>query len=581
MAYEFALPKDAVLRHKPLMGRESTYTIEKVLGQGGFGITYLAYSSITILNTEHKLYFAIKEFFVKGQCWREEGSYDMKYSPAAREEVEYCKKDFIDEAKRLYKICSTNTNIVKVNEVFEINSTAYYVMEYLNGGSVRDRIVASKSPFDVKDALDLFIPIAKAVDLLHNEFKLLHCDISPDNIILRKGDNDNEIPVLIDFGESHHFNSKGELTTTHNAIGAKEGYAPPEQYRGITVFDPRIDVYALTATLFYMLTARKPISAFDISNDYIEKYLPEGLAENIRMAILHGMQRDKENRTDNVANLINELSTLHETIDDENILEQLEGETADAPSHGGIPESEPKNEGKTIKFKKPTTEKPKEEPKTPVITTDDDNINVAGGKTIKINTGDSPRLDTPQKPIKPETKPEENPDAPQASPRRHFGKIVAILVVIAGLAYAITYYSSKQSEEQFFTSPEKPSTEQPSDSTESQSTQLGETNTQNKSETTAKEAEAKQKADADEAAAKKKAEEAAAKKKSEEAAAAARRKAEQDAAAAAKRQADQAAAAAAARRKAEQDAAAKKAAEEAAALKKLREKNSGWDEEEW
>ena len=309
MAYEYALSKGTILRHKPLIGKESVYSIEDTLGQGGFGITYLASRTIKIGNTPHKIMFAIKEFFVKGQCWRENNSSQMKYSPAAKSEVDECRKDFIDEANRLNKICSENANIVNVNEVFEANDTAYYVMEFLSGKSLRDKVLKQKGPLQEKDALALIVPIAESIEYIHSEYRLLHCDISPDNIMLRDNSDGTFTPVLIDFGESLHFNSKGELTTTHNAIGAKEGYAPQEQYRGVTSFDSRIDVYALGATLFYLLTGKKPISAFDISQGYIDRYLPNNLSENIREAIRHAMAKDKENRTKTAKEFV---STLRE-----------------------------------------------------------------------------------------------------------------------------------------------------------------------------------------------------------------------------------------------------------------------------
>ena len=307
MAYEYALTKGTILRHSSMLGEESVYTIEKVLGQGGFGITYLASMTIKIGHTPHKILFAIKEFFVKGQCWRESSNPQMKYSPAAKTEIDECKKDFVDEANRLNKICSENINIVNVNEVFEANDTAYYVMEYLSGDSLRDKILKNKGPFSETDALSMIIPIAESVEYLHDQYKLLHCDISPDNIMLRDNGDGYLTPVLIDFGESLHFNSKGELTTTHNAIGAKEGYAPQEQYRGVTSFDPQIDVYALAATLFYLLTGHRPISSFDITKDYIEREFPSALSSDVRRAILHGMEKEKANRTASVTDFINEL----------------------------------------------------------------------------------------------------------------------------------------------------------------------------------------------------------------------------------------------------------------------------------
>ena len=304
MTIEYALEKGVRLSHKDgIFGKETTYTIEKALGQGGFGITYLAF--VTIGNINH--YYAIKEFFIKGQCYRDGKTDDMKYSPAARNDVEYCRKDFLDEAKRLNKICTQNQNIINVNEVFEANNTAYYVMEYLSGGSLRDRMNANGKPFSEAEALGLILPIAKAVGFLHEQHRLLHCDISPDNIMVARKVSGEEYPVLIDFGESLHFDQYGDFTHTHTAVGAKSGYAPTEQLLGVTGFEPRIDVYALGATLFSLLTAETPPPAIDLKPQFLESHIPTTVSPTTRRAILNAMKKDREDRTPSVAQFINQL----------------------------------------------------------------------------------------------------------------------------------------------------------------------------------------------------------------------------------------------------------------------------------
>lgn len=327
MAYEYALTKGTILRHSSMLGKESVYTIEKVLGQGGFGITYLASMTIKIGHTPHKILFAIKEFFVKGQCWRESSNPQMKYSPAAKTEIDECKKDFIDEANRLNKICSENINIVNVNEVFEANNTAYYVMEFLDGGNLRDKIKENGGAFSVEEALHYFLPISNAVSYIHNSHKLLHCDIKPDNIMLRVDEDGNEEPVLIDFGISLHFNSKGNLTSTHNTVGASDGYAPPEQYRGINWFCPELDVYALSATLFYLLTGHNPIQSFEISDSYIDTKLPQSVGNKVRIAIQKGMRKSQDERTHSISELVNSLSSFTNVGKQESIKEESGGRT--------------------------------------------------------------------------------------------------------------------------------------------------------------------------------------------------------------------------------------------------------------
>lgn len=296
-------------------------SLSPVLGQGGYGITYLASSKIEIGNTSHTVYFAIKEYFEKGVCYRDSGSPVMKYSPPAKDSVEEGLKDFVTEATRLNKICGENKNIVKVNEVFEANNTAYYVMEFLDGGNLRDK-VKSSGALSVKDALTYFMPISNAVDYIHNNHKLLHCDIKPDNIMLKVGNDGNEYPVLIDFGVSLHFNSRGTLTSTHNSVGASDGYAPPEQYRGIDKFSPEIDVYALSATLFYLLTGYNPIHAFEISANYIETKLPVSIGEHIRVAIQAGMSKEPKERTHTVKGLSESLRGTSSHINNSNDAEE-------------------------------------------------------------------------------------------------------------------------------------------------------------------------------------------------------------------------------------------------------------------
>ena len=304
---EFTLPKGTILRRKAGIGKATEYTIERVLGQGGFGVTYLASTTITIGNIKQKMLFAIKEFFVQGHCYRDEGDITMRYSPAAKQEVEDCRKEFIIEARRLNEICKDTRHVVDVNEVFEANNTAYYVMEYFSGGSLRDVVSQKREGLPEKRACDFLLPVAEAVAMIHEKHRLLHCDISPDNIMLRRDDDGLVEPVLIDFGESRHFNKSGGLTTKHDSQGCKDGYVPQEQYRGITKFDPRIDVYALSATLYYLVVGRNPKSAWDITPDDIEHTLPAGLSDTLRAAILHGMARDKEARTATVRDFIDEV----------------------------------------------------------------------------------------------------------------------------------------------------------------------------------------------------------------------------------------------------------------------------------
>lgn len=303
--YNGALRIGSILRSPDL-----EYRVEKVLGKGGFGITYKV-SALKIIQVGNvsqsvRFYFCIKEFFMKG-CDRGVDGQAMTYASTLAGDVKICLKDFIVEARRLNKIGTKSKNIVKVNEVFEANGTAYYVMEFLDGGSMAE-YVAQHGPLSWKSARNIIIPIAEAVNLLHSE-RLLHMDIKPANIMLKHNADGKMFPVLIDFGIAKHFDSKGRPTTLDIAKGATEGYAPMEQYSGIDKFAPEIDVYALGATMTYLLTGKQPPKAFDLqTTQSVEAVLPPYLTASQRTAIVKAMEPNKFERTKNTTAFIRDIN---------------------------------------------------------------------------------------------------------------------------------------------------------------------------------------------------------------------------------------------------------------------------------
>lgn len=246
----------------------TTYTIKEILGSGAFGITYLATGQIKIGNIPLEVPFAIKEHFMQS-CFRNKNGTTVLCTPGSKEDVELSRKDFLTEAKRLQQLCNKTKHIVKVNEAFESNGTAYYVMEYLSGGSMK---ACTK-----QQAVDYMLQIAEAVKVLHDN-RVLHLDIKPSNVILKVDeDTSDTYPVLIDFGITKHFDDSGKPTTTPNSKGASPGYAPIEQYDDVTTFSPAIDIYAMGATLFYMLTGKNPPNASKLCYD--NKVLRESLSQ--------------------------------------------------------------------------------------------------------------------------------------------------------------------------------------------------------------------------------------------------------------------------------------------------------------
>ena len=298
--YRHTLPIGAKLQSP-----KRVYTVEQVLGQGGFGITYKVSANIRVDNVVARTSFAVKEFFMKESCERD--SHDsVCYSSPVKDKVEESKKDFLAEAQRLNKISLEHPNLIHVNEVFEANNTVYYVMEYLDGGSLRI-YVQQHGPLSEHEALEMMKPIFKAVDFLHQNL-MTHLDIKPDNIMLKRDADSGKItPVLIDFGLSKHYDKNGKPTSTLRVSGCSDGYAPMEQYVGIYSFTPQADVYALAATLFFTLTGKDPVIATELSKDKIVTSLPESDCSKVKEAVVSAMKMRKEERTQSVRLFIENL----------------------------------------------------------------------------------------------------------------------------------------------------------------------------------------------------------------------------------------------------------------------------------
>lgn len=291
---ERALPKGM-----QIASSSAVYVVVEVLGAGGFGITY------KVIRQSDGAIFAMKEYFPDKLCERSDGT-RMSYLKTNSESIETGLSDFITEAKRLSKQNISHPNIVAVSEVFKANNTAYYIMEFIDGYNIRQYVKKNKKPLSIEQALSVMKPILQAVALLHKH-TLTHLDIKHDNIVLTFVDDDTARPVLIDFGQSKHYDKKGNATSTLTNAGCSDGFAPQEQYLGLPKFTPQADVYALCATLLYMLSAQQPRKSSEINATIITQMLGDNIPERIKSAIINGMRRDKEDRTQSVAMLAYEL----------------------------------------------------------------------------------------------------------------------------------------------------------------------------------------------------------------------------------------------------------------------------------
>jgi len=296
--------------------QQGRYTIKRVLGQGGFGITYEGIQA----GLDRRV--AIKEFFMGSFCTRNNNSVTAPDTDA-RVMVECFMEKFVKEAQLIASMANA-PHIVRIHDIFKENHTAYYVMEYIEGGSL-DALVRQKGLLPPKRAILLICQVAEALQALHDR-NTMHLDIKPANILLR-GESD---VVLIDFGVSKHYDQGGHQTTT-TPVGYSKGFAPIEQYRegGVGKFSPATDIYSLGATFYYLLTAAVPPEATDLIDDPMT--CPPTISRPLWAVIEKSMKTSAKQRYQSLVEMTEALKTAEQSLS-----------AADTPNKPVQPSAEPK-----------------------------------------------------------------------------------------------------------------------------------------------------------------------------------------------------------------------------------------------
>ena len=256
-----------------------TYKIEKVLGQGSFGITYLAEH----VHLGRKV--AIKEFFMKELNSRSEDGSITGMSDGSLS-YNYAQK-FKKEAYNLSRL--DHPNIVRVTDSFEDNGTFYYVMDFIDGMNLNDYI--KSNPPSEQTAVEIIKEVANALEYMHEEKQMLHLDLKPGNVMRRKSDGH---VFLIDFGLSKHYDANGAPETSTTIGLGTAGYAPVEQANQAKNgdFRPTIDVYSLGATLYKLLTHDTPPAASELVSDdelLSEKMKEKGISQPLIDLVVKAM----------------------------------------------------------------------------------------------------------------------------------------------------------------------------------------------------------------------------------------------------------------------------------------------------
>lgn len=283
-----------------------TYRIDGYLSSGGFGNTYVA------TKVEFGEKYAIKEFFMRGVSQRDSNNTTVSVSNVENETAFASQLEkFKKEARRLRTLNSEH--IVKVYDLFDENGTSYYVMDYIEGESLSQWLKRTGKHMSEKRVLQILPQILDALEVAHNE-GILHLDLKPANIMMDKLGN----VKLIDFGASKQQSMSGGATST-SAIAYSKGYAPREQMeQNPKKFGPWTDFYALGATLYNLLTNKKPPLSSDIDDDTsIDKHealpMPSTISDKTKQLVIWLMATNRFKRPKNVEQIKNYLNDKRTT----------------------------------------------------------------------------------------------------------------------------------------------------------------------------------------------------------------------------------------------------------------------------
>ena len=303
------------------------YRIERVLGQGGFGITYLALQDIL----DRKV--AIKEFFMRDFCAREGDTSSVSLGTEAnREMMERYQVKFLKEARTISGL--DHPHIIRIYDIFRENNTAYYVMDYIEGESLSE-MVKRRGALPENEVLHYIRAVASALKYVHRHH-INHLDVKPGNIMVRRVDHR---VFLLDFGLSKQYDVAGNQTSS-TPVGISHGYAPIEQYApgGVREFTPQTDIYALGATMYYLLTGITPPTASELPDTELE--FPVAMSVEVRHAILECMKLRKKDRPQDVDAFLALLPQQEQAKDEIADVHQPEGEDEVTIINAEIPKKE-------------------------------------------------------------------------------------------------------------------------------------------------------------------------------------------------------------------------------------------------
>lgn len=286
---EYTLPYNSVLKGRYLIG--------KILGQGGFGLTYIAWDQVL------KVKVVVKEYFPMGMVTRGTGMstavlWNTSQASEAQRQRGY--NSFIKEAQKMARVDQISS-IVRVRDTFLENETAYIIMDYVEGNTLKEMLLKN-GPMTFSQCMELLKPMMEGLSKVHNQ-GIIHRDISPDNIMIQP---DGSVKLL-DLGAAKDMTDVGGQKSQ---LVAKNGFSPLEQYIDNGKIGGWTDVYALCATIYYCIVGKRIPAALErMDNEEIDfpDTLKEPLPEHIKQALKDGLTLKPENRIQSVEELLTRL----------------------------------------------------------------------------------------------------------------------------------------------------------------------------------------------------------------------------------------------------------------------------------
>ncbi|MDO5497979.1 MAG: serine/threonine-protein kinase, partial [Alistipes sp.] len=301
--------QNTIINHNYLLEKTTLssgkYVILSRLGEGGFGITYKA------MQVGLNKIVCIKEYFLAGRCVRRAGTPFVEIQGDNTATYMKYQEAFVKEARMLSDF--HHPNIVNVTDVFSENNTSYMVMDFIEGMSLQ-KIVDDNGPLSYPQAVNYMAQIASAVGYVHQRH-VLHRDIKPDNIMITA----DHKAILIDFGSAREF--EHDKTQAHTSM-ITHGYAPTEQYTTKSRKGSYTDIYAIGATLYFVLTGQVPMEAgARLTEKMTEpRVLNHSIPPEANRTILKAMQIKAENRHQTIDEFMDDLRNVKPSkLVDENI----------------------------------------------------------------------------------------------------------------------------------------------------------------------------------------------------------------------------------------------------------------------